>query len=59
MSMQSHIAELERRHAALERQIEDALLHPSVDSLQVADMKRRKLRLKDEIQKLREDDTFH
>ncbi|MFN7165493.1 MAG: YdcH family protein [Pannonibacter sp.] len=59
MSMQSHIAELERRHAALEREIETALLHPSVDNLEVADMKRRKLRLKDEIQKLRGDDTVH
>jgi hypothetical protein len=57
--MQSHIAELERRHAALEREIETALLHPSVDNLEVADMKRRKLRLKDEIQKLRGDDTVH
>ncbi|WP_106751455.1 YdcH family protein [Pannonibacter carbonis] len=59
MSMQSHIAELERRHAALEREIETALLHPSVDNLEVADMKRRKLRLKDEIKKLRGDDTVH
>lgn len=59
MSMQSHIAELERRHAALEREIETALLHRSVDNLEVADMKRRKLRLKDEIQKLRGDDTVH
>ncbi|MCY1704816.1 YdcH family protein [Pannonibacter sp. SL95] len=59
MSMQSHIAELERRHAALEREIATALLHPSVDNLEVADMKRRKLRLKDEIQKLRGDDTVH
>lgn len=59
MSMQSHLAELERRHADLERKIEDALAHPSVDSLELADMKRRKLRLKDEIQKLRTDQTLH
>ncbi|WP_242390378.1 YdcH family protein [Polymorphum gilvum] len=57
--MQSHLAELERRHAALERQIEDALLHPSVDSLELAEMKRHKLRLKDEIQKLRTIETVH
>ena len=59
MSMQSHITELERRHAALEREIETAMLHPSVDNLEVADMKRRKLRLKDEIQKLRGGETMH
>ncbi|MFN4011808.1 YdcH family protein [Pannonibacter sp.] len=59
MSMQSHISELERRHAALEREIETAQLHPSVDTLEVAEMKRRKLRLKDEIQKLRGGETMH
>lgn len=32
MSMQSHLAELERRHAEMERKIEDAQLHPSTDS---------------------------
>lgn len=52
MSIQSHIAELERRHAALERQIEDAAQHPSVDALQVKELKRRKLHLKDEIIRL-------
>ncbi|MBD8893688.1 YdcH family protein [Roseibium litorale] len=59
MSMQSHLAELERRHAALERKIEDALLHPSTDSLELAEMKRRKLMLKDEIKRLQGDPTIH
>lgn len=59
MSMQSHLAELERRHAALERKIEDALLHPSTDSLEVSDLKRKKLMLKDEIERLRKDETLH
>lgn len=52
MSIQSHIAELERRHAALERQIEEAVQHPSVDGLELRELKRRKLHLKDEITKL-------
>jgi hypothetical protein len=52
MSIQSHIAELERRHAALERQIEEATQHPSVDAVQVKELKRRKLHLKDEISRL-------
>ncbi|SHM43924.1 YdcH family protein [Roseibium suaedae] len=59
MSMQSHLAELERRHAALERKIEDALLHPSTDSLELAEMKRRKLMLKDEIKRLQTETTLH
>ncbi|WP_075215221.1 YdcH family protein [Mongoliimonas terrestris] len=52
MSIQSHIAELERRHAALERQIEEAAQHPSVDAIQLKELKRRKLHLKDEITRL-------
>ncbi|MEJ8473074.1 YdcH family protein [Roseibium algae] len=59
MSMQSHLAELERRHAALERKIEYALLQPSTDSLELSDMKRKKLKLKDKIERIRSDETLH
>ncbi|WP_407049874.1 YdcH family protein [Methyloraptor flagellatus] len=58
MSIESHVAELERRHAALEAQIREAVSHPSADSLEIADMKRRKLQLKEQITKLR-DATIH
>jgi hypothetical protein len=59
MSIESHLAELERRHAALEDKIKEATAHPSSDSLSIAEMKRRKLQLKDEIQRLRGDATLH
>lgn len=59
MSIESHLAELQRRHAALEAEIRDALAHPSMDSLEIADMKRRKLLLKDEISRLRSGVTIH
>ncbi|TYC75857.1 DUF465 domain-containing protein [Stappia sp. BW2] len=59
MSMQSHLAELERRHAEMERKIEDAQIRPSTDSLQLADMKRQKLKIKDEITRIRENETLH
>jgi hypothetical protein len=59
MSIESHLAELERRHAALEAEIRDALGHPSTDSLEVADLKRRKLLLKDEIIRLKTGATVH
>ncbi|MGO8740265.1 MAG: YdcH family protein [Rhodoblastus sp.] len=54
MSLQSHLTELERRHMALEREIEKEELHPSVDELKLHELKRRKLVLKDEIAKLRQ-----
>jgi len=53
MSVQNHLAELERRHQALEREIEESRLHPSIDPVKVAELKRKKLLLKDEITKLR------
>jgi hypothetical protein len=53
MSTDSHLAELERRHEALERQIEDASAHPGTDTLELTELKRRKLQLKDEIARLR------
>lgn len=52
MSVQSHIAELERRHAALERELDEASQHPSIDDVALSELKRQKLALKDEILKL-------
>jgi hypothetical protein len=53
MALQPHLNELERKHQALEREIQDAMCHPSTDGLKIAELKRRKLQLKDEIAKLR------
>jgi hypothetical protein len=53
MTQQSHLAELERKHQALEREIQDAMSHPGTDDLKLAELKRRKLQLKDEIENLR------
>lgn len=53
MTMESHLAELERRHADLDRAIAEALSHPSADSVEVSELKRRKLQIKDEINRLR------
>ena len=33
MSMQSHLTELEKKHQALEQEINDCLTHPAVDDL--------------------------
>jgi hypothetical protein len=53
MAMEMHLAELERRHHALEEQIEEAMQHPGIDTLALTELKRRKLSLKDEIERLR------
>jgi hypothetical protein len=55
MSMQSHLSELERRHRALEDEIAEALAHPSTDDLKIAELKRKKLQVKDEIMRLRQE----
>jgi hypothetical protein len=53
MSIHSHLAELERRHQALDKEIESELLHSSGDELRLQELKRKKLHLKDEIERLR------
>ena len=59
MSMQTHLAELERRHQALEAEISEARAHPSTDDLTIAELKRRKLLVKDEIARLQLDNVVH
>ena len=53
MPLQNHLTELERKHQALEREIQDALAHPATDDIRLAQLKRRKLQLKDEIARLK------
>jgi hypothetical protein len=55
MSLQAHLAELERKHQALEKEIEAERLHPASDDLKLVELKRKKLILKDEIEKLRKE----
>ncbi len=52
MNVQAHLSELNSKHQALEAKLEEALLHPSVDDLEINDLKRQKLMIKDEIAKL-------
>jgi hypothetical protein len=49
MTTEGHIAALERRHQELEHQIESELAHPSHDDLLISALKRRKLEVKDEL----------
>jgi hypothetical protein len=53
MAISAHIEELSEKHRAIERKIEEELSHPSSDELRIAALKKEKLRLKDEIAKLK------
>ncbi len=53
MSLSAHIEELSEKHRMLQRQIEGEMARPLVDSLRIAELKKRKLRLKDRIQRLK------
>jgi hypothetical protein len=59
MSMQSHLMELQKRHEALEQQIAEALVHPSIDDLTLRELKRRKLFVKDQITRLQQAESVH
>ncbi len=52
MSMSSHLQELQKKHQHLSEAVEAAQRSPSTDDLVVADMKKQKLKLKEEISRL-------
>jgi hypothetical protein len=59
MSLASHLAELQRKHGEIERELDEALAHPSMDDLEIVTLKRRKLAIKDQMEKLRVEPTRH
>ncbi len=52
MTMTSHLQELRRKHQHLSEAVEEAERAPGVDHLAVADLKKQKLRIKEEIARL-------
>jgi len=54
MSLDSHLVELERKHRALDEAIEQELAQPASSDLKLAELKRKKLQLKDAIIRLRQ-----
>jgi hypothetical protein len=59
MAIEAHLVELEKRHQSLDQEISEALAHPSADDLKIAELKRRKLHVKDEIARLKQDASVH
>lgn len=55
MALEAHLVELSEKHRVLDRRIEEELNSPSSDTVQVAELKRQKLRLRDEIERLKAD----
>ncbi len=53
MSVESHLSELVRRHHAIEQAIMAEESHPSMDELKVHELKRKKLSIKDEIERIK------
>ncbi|MCR9272973.1 MULTISPECIES: YdcH family protein [unclassified Mameliella] len=52
MSLSSHLQELKRKHYALSEAVEEAQRAPGTDDLRIADLKKQKLRIKEEIARL-------
>jgi hypothetical protein len=59
MAIEAHLVELEKRHQSLDQEISEALAHPSGDDLKIAELKRRKWHVKDEIARLRQEASVH
>lgn len=53
MSLEAHIETLEKKHGVLEEELHSAMLHPSSGDTMIAELKRQKLKIKDEIERLR------
>jgi len=61
MAIEAHLVELERKHRVLESELHDAMRHLSTDNLWIVELKRRKLMVKDEIERLKQaaSETLH
>lgn len=55
MTIASHLQELRKKHEALSAMVEDAQRSPGSDDLQIAEWKKQKLKLKEEITRLSEE----
>jgi hypothetical protein len=52
MSITAHLEELKKKHQTLSEQVDMAQRAPGVDQIQVAALKKQKLKLKEEITRL-------
>ena len=52
MNLGSHLQELKRKHESLSAEVEDAQRSPGTDDIHITDLKKQKLRVKEEIVRL-------
>ena len=52
MSVNGHVEQLKKKHESLSEAVEEAQRAPGIDDLAVADLKKQKLRIKEEITRL-------
>lgn len=52
MSLNAHLLELKKKHAHLSQRVETAERSPGIDDLTIRQLKKEKLRLKEEINRL-------
>lgn len=52
MNLSSHLQELRKKHQTLTQRVEQAQRMPATDGLQLAELKKQKLRIKEQIERL-------
>jgi hypothetical protein len=52
MTLSSHLQELRKKHETLSEEVEVAQRSPGTDDIHITELKKQKLRLKEEIQRL-------
>lgn len=57
MALDAHVNELSDKHRVLEKQIETEMARPSADDLEISKLKREKLRIKDELERLKAEEN--
>lgn len=53
MNLASRLQELQRKHEALSKQVETVQRSPGADDLEIGELKKQKLRLKEEIERIK------
>lgn len=52
MSLSSHLTELKKKHEHLSTEVEEAQRAPGIDGLHLSQLKKQKLKIKEEIERL-------
>jgi len=53
MALESHLAELSEKHRRLDHMLHEEMKHPASDSFRIKELKKQKLQIKQEIERLR------